>query len=1122
MRIELFLSDTKEIALQRIAAALNTLPKYIFVKTPFPDSGEYDTDNVVDVLSLIRKETQFAKLYDKIKDYIQPLNLKIEKDIATPWIVLTGEDMLAGVDDAYVGAILNGLEYEISSKSGVKVDLESIWNRKDEIERELMKEIKANKEYSEKVLKQAKEFAETQSLIYTEFEKEKITYTFNLRLQNSLLELFNLILLTPNVPMASIQPYYKVLNDFTPYELWSAALPNAILFRVAGKKVVKGEEDYITVALTSESKLSFQIHLKENISKESVVERIEEVLRFKLDITDETEESVNGVFYIPNQKLNKYLFADLALNDPFFSSIINIDESVKASKEKMFVYFKEGDMTSSLTCNITPKFRERFEPTLRGKDLTLFPYEGPYIRAKISSASSVEDVKKFQESFSKLLSIYNKKYDSLLQEYRRYLGESFGKEEVKEVQKKKVLLKDIVPAAFISDYPSRCGHVPTIITEEDAVNKDSIKFPKTVEEGDQYNYVCNHKEYKYVGLFENTLPNKDEFPFLPCCYKTDQRKIEGSPYNQYYLDQEPKKVTGKQQRIITSKKFVNHNVFGELPKEISNLLSLLSGGNENTIFYRKGVHNTKSSFLQCVLEGLYEKTGILSKDPLEFTRKVRREIGNLEIGRYSVCRQELYDKTPLEIKSAIENEDVYLDPKLYYRLLESIYGCKIFIFSRERALEIPKHIKNYLRYRSERPTVIIFEHMGSKSDRATYPRCELIVQTGDVTKYSFTPESEISKGLETVFRQMTESYSLNQENTQPSLPDDINIVSQAIDSYGKTRQIVLASGIVLFTPPIPPLSVEETTIIRRDMDINTTLQGMKEVKDLIQVGEGGNVYEIVGVLGNIPVMAGIVPEKKTKGMPYKEDKLILPREELSLLEIYNKNKKLARYLIQYLFYRFSIFMNESGNKSIDMFIDSATIPINNHTYPERPKREMDINDSGFFQDGKLIIKSRMMQQRLVYVLKLEMERNMEKLTNFRERKFLEDYILDITDMDQSAYQLILFGGEAVDKLISEKKTSHTLQNSLIDSDAPYFYKSESEFLLLQNTTTLENALNISNTWMRDGYNGESEVGEIKDFILRAYESSSNIKNYAVGTPSNLSIFGYKINGNPMYTAIMKI
>ena len=132
--------------------------------------------------------------------------------------------------------------------------------------------------------------------------------------------------------------------------------------------------------------------------------------------------------------------------------------------------------------------------------------------------------------------------------------------------------------------------MPTIITEEDAIQAESegksvMKFPRDVPDDprafkfpmdgeDQQYYVCDNEKYKFMGLKINKLKNADEYPYVPCCFLTDQRNKPS--YLHYFTGAQPEKKKDKKQPVIVTDKFLTHEQFGRLPTNIESLFTLIN------------------------------------------------------------------------------------------------------------------------------------------------------------------------------------------------------------------------------------------------------------------------------------------------------------------------------------------------------------------------------------------------------------------------------------------------------------------------------------------------------------------------------------------------------------------
>ena len=184
-----------------------------------------------------------------------------------------------------------------------------------------------------------------------------------------------------------------------------------------------------------------------------------------------------------------------------------------------------------------------------------------------------------------------------------------------------------------------------------------MRYPQVVEEGIMpHNYICNYDKAPYPGLRNNPLANKDIIPYLPCCFKRDHSEVEGNIYAHYYKGEELKKgkEQKQQQNFIITNKFTPYNWYGYLPENISKMFDMIDT-RENYKFIRKGVSNRKSSFLECVMEGVWKETNILNV-PEKRRAKIleqKRKLLATDISA-ALCKQEMYDFNTEEIINMIK------------------------------------------------------------------------------------------------------------------------------------------------------------------------------------------------------------------------------------------------------------------------------------------------------------------------------------------------------------------------------------------------------------------------------------------------------------------------------------
>ena len=137
-------------------------------------------------------------------------------------------------------------------------------------------------------------------------------------------------------------------------------------------------------------------------------------------------------------------------------------------------------------------------------------------------------------------------------------------------------------------------------------------------------------------------------------------------------------------------------------------------------------------------------------------------------------------------------------------------------------LVVPRHVQSYYKYNRDNPVILVYEHLGSTSDRAKYPRCELIVYQED--QKVFGQDEQISIGLQELFNKVRDTRILTKPVATFNLPNQLltssKIKSQYIDNKGKCRGIVLQlesdQKLTVYTTPLQPLPVSEVTLTNED------------------------------------------------------------------------------------------------------------------------------------------------------------------------------------------------------------------------------------------------------------------------------------------------------------------
>ena len=487
----------------------------------------------------------------------------------------------------------------------VENQLNILWNNRDNSKKDIDEEIRSILTRSTNQLKILQSFGLDEEGNYnpkeigyasSPIEVESVMLSLSLNSKLSLDKLFNSIILNTQVPFAklykvqtAVSPengtsFYKILKDFIPTEEWininlgTTTKNNFNDFLLI--KVDKSErpigfqnipKNYGTIIFNKQEN-NVRVHFSietEKISRKEYIQRGLGIFK-SLDLENSgtedkmTEDGVTGIFYYPQKKFNKYIFSDLVLNDPVFSLLLNIDDHDKATKKKsgLYIHFNHI-LTGNITATITSKIRTANDISFKSIYKEYFPVGESYIRVRISRARNKKDMEKFKFFLDVLLYRYDNKFDEIVAFYQQYSSictiPSFKTVEIEEEKKISTKLIDLAPEVFVQNYTRNCkqDRNPILISETKAqelksADKSVIKFPRDSPIDDKQNplptdgknqhyYTCTHPNFKYIGLKKNNLKNSQQFPYIPCCFRVDQRKKDN--FLHYYEGKKPLKKT---------------------------------------------------------------------------------------------------------------------------------------------------------------------------------------------------------------------------------------------------------------------------------------------------------------------------------------------------------------------------------------------------------------------------------------------------------------------------------------------------------------------------------------------------------------------------------------------------
>ena len=1235
-----YVSDSIESIRDRVAADMKTLPKFLLFQPSLDSIDNLDRDYRVDnILPRIRNLTS-TKLPQSVLDAIASSasdTSDLLVDVKRIFIASnrTLED-LESTNATMVNAMLFSMEADFGD-----VDIEQVFGDREDILFRLDAEIQANVENVKENVKDAREFSILPPVKYTPYELSFIRFKVNLGPPTrSLNELFDAINLNQNVPFAMMgstnvgKNIYKVYSYVRIDEKWTMiTLPDTILCKVyvggdreeaqdTGGAIKYSNYLNSVIKLTKTETLVYIDYKmggvggagKPIIGREEYIRRCLSVFRnhdstpmytAAADIRS-IEEDVNVAYFtVPNQCLDIPIYAELVMNDQIFYSSVVIDEFTRASKIKQNIYLHI--LKSDETCSLQAKH------TISYNMYGMENIGEPYIRCRIQTRKN-NHIPVIQDLIGKLFTIYNAKHDQVLNYYRRYIptfqpDTSTGGCKPKIIKNKKLGLRNIAPDIFYPNYSRKCLYKPTIISDEEAktTTLQVMKFP-IKGESVQRNYVCDISHHPYPGLRENNLENKQLFPYVPCCYTKNQERRVGSQYRRYFYGEDVKEPDHHIQEVYTSTKILPLDVVGVLPKRVQDMFSILEP-DPNFWFVRKGVSRTRWSSVEAVMTGLGMLAAVGEND-LEDV--LRSEVDRLATSAYAMsCKQELYNYSVDEIVEMIKHND--LRATSFIRLLETAYNCNIYVFvsdtsSDEGYMAVPRHLKAYYKFKPDRQSIFLYQHMGSESDNAEYPQCELIVKTRyDNIRYKisgFVPSDQIVVGVDGIFRNLTKSYIFSRA-IEPLSIANFTVVHQLIDSFGKCRVInvnmIAASKLqsihsrkpkqktdgrddtIIFTivcDPLPPFAAASLVRVYRPKTKEAVVEFQRKfnLKLLWQRRVGDRIREIGIDFGAVGTLLVDIPVAHTSSsiegvtvIGGDEEYARLLESDSNPINKFILARRLARLLYAYTVYRFSKYIENisdaiASTSSIKEDVYSKFIA---DTISIDPAIEYKISDSTNvnFQgvanlfttnsggSGRIMVKNRETLKRLMFMIRLLADTDLNKLLAYRSLTTIPNYYDDISDYDRIQNVFILQGKASLEDLIESYNSNYSITKSLQpELKSNYFYKSSSigdgggsrrregaeQIYLASNRESFEDAYDTLMKWNRDRYTTPSSTLDesmqappqapppptsvdrnLSLVNVYKYINDGNIELLNRGSMPG-AILGYRIGGTARYTTLMKI
>lgn len=850
-----------------------------------------------------------------------------------------------------------------------------------------------------------------------------------------------------------------------------------------------------------------------------------------------------GEIHFFGPRFNSDVLADTILNDSVLKMWFyrNDLESATRKKPGLFIYFTPDSDTkwpielfTGNMADATEGQRIRF-----GKTHT----SGNYVTAKIK-AKTQQEIALLKTVISSLLQRYQELEEEYARIYKEFIPRWVLIPPVKRQKLAGVLTQKYLttsderraldPVLFPVRITRKCApeNQPWVVLDPEEIERIKREDPKEtwLEFPRPGEYPLNRREFQSViqpRMFtcrrpkvrngKTTYPkaqninmlmlpkpkknSKDPYQILDlqvpvtlCCEVGSRRRDMNRPLGQWLagesenfqeLPADPEK--GKSKTPFSTMKIAPRGRCGKIPSGVEAILSSFLSSGE---WFRYGVTSRENSAIESVAMAVGAE---ITANAIE---SYRDSSDILSV----VCSQENPEKTPEVLDREIRG-DGYFSPRKFYRFLEELFNVRILLFTsidQDGLYSFQGLHGEYFFNQPERPVVCLLEHMGSERDALQFPHTELLGYTvRNTAKYTFTGET--AQRMINLREKASRFVLWSRPNitTQQTVPVIPNVTRQVIDQFGKCRGVEIDSRFFLEIPPCPPYNAP----IMELADIPafnrwSSLQNYNVVLDGNPVN-GRNSGKIIVDGQTIPIV------------------LISAVSSGNSIETFWRNKRLARVLEELFFYRFakwwefaSVDISEEFTEDmVRLFAESAVVVETGYEYPT-PVASIEQN-SGFYQNSRLILPSDTAKQRLMYLLYRQYRSNPEKILAMKTQEFLTGVYVDRYDFTENP-GVILLDESQLEEYSSIAKSGEIQLRFVVDPDEtkPYFLRLDSKVFLAKNFDSLDSAVNSGIEWESGGTKTVNVVPESLQWNYRLYVTQEKFRVGSGRFVGGFEVLGY--------------
>ena len=1064
--------DTTSSKLRKIAYKIGSLPEFVWLLND-DSSNEIYAENIMttarktsDPITYFREKGGYNILDPNIRNFLDspeaPDNLKKTiTDFLGFWYSNSGRDQ--GLD-----LLLDELFLQLGGNKNFYLDIDT---HRTKLQNFISKQKKINDlEVNVDLLpdyQALSNFVLTQETNTVEFTIDDNSPEDSV---DALYSIFNALHVGGQIYFLTFNSYYKLREYFVPPQNWMTS-PEYISIKCLKEKPDNFVEYLVGI---NRERTAFTLTYTDDYFVEQIIlllnyAYVGEVRR----TTEPFLTNTNGFLSIPGS-INQDVLADIILCQPPFSTYFSFSDNLnfKSRPAQRSLYFSaETDMNEKTIVS-------SFEAGKIATKNDIYPFKTVYTQININRCSSMVILNLYVFLLKKLFTVYDMKKNDIFKAYK-----SFKVPLLDITQPERIELlrygKDLAPEIMGDGFSKKCQpktKVPKVIADndEDAIREHTdtgrlFRFPVDHATIKSYKLACLNTQYPYLALVKN---EKSPLGYQPCCSK----KIKNS-YTEYLLGKitlkTPDSIETNEEHntraVISTTKILRYkDNYGKIPFEHSNVAKTIEFTlDANNKILRRGIDQFEASFLECVLVALKIDLPDTAPERMSRVNQYRRQLLT-DPDNMNYLKQEMYGYSDSYIVEYINNVNTYFDPYYTSKLLENIFNCSIILFE-GNTMVLPRHRCGYYEFqRNLRQVVYVYINPGAPSDRLAYPHCELIVCVDDNQNIvEFTAKTK--DFVERIRRKKNSFY--NGSRGYLEFPEEQLFIealrpeAQVFDYNGKVRMLLIG-GVWVDTSPIPPMKLKTIEIAQ----VSRKSIGWEQASAFLR---GFSKEEIFF----------------NKLFVYTSNSFfdikILTNTDINYLSTFVNNNKLARYLTNWFYFLFSVYLHDYNltdiyvlkDNVIQDFIKKNIVIDTAFIYdPSKVKESfLPAVATGILRDNRLVINNQSLLDNLVFQLFLQFNRNKQRIINLQNNILLQSYFVNIFDFDFYPKETLIKTDKSIKTYLSQEK--HIL------FDTP----SENENYFFANNQLINKAYSAHPTQNND----------FKEWNLIKFNNKFDIEHYVV-------------------------